>query len=62
MPSAWISVTTYGQKHGVDRKTVHKWLAAGLLEFYRVERLIRVKDVPPRERRKTPRPSAEPRT
>lgn len=57
-PPAWISITLYSQKHGVDRKTVHKWLAAGLVESYRVQRLIRVKDAPPKERRHTPRKEA----
>lgn len=44
----WISITRYSEAYGADRKTVHKWLASGLLEFYRVGRFIRIKHQPPK--------------
>lgn len=43
----WLSITDYAQTYGVERKTVYKWLEAGLLITYRVGRLIRVKHQPP---------------
>lgn len=39
----WVSIKDYAAIYGVHRKTVHKWLDAGLLDTYRVGRCIRVK-------------------
>ena len=43
----WLSVSAYARTYGIDRSTVYKWLADGLLITYRVGRLIRVKDQRP---------------
>lgn len=47
----WISVTTYAELYSVTPKTVHKWMAAGLLDTFRVGRLIRVWNAPPADKR-----------
>lgn len=44
----WLSITAYSRHYGADRKTVHKWLAAGLLNSYRVGRFIRVENTRPK--------------
>lgn len=43
----WVSVMTYAEIHHVDRHTVYKWLDAGLLHYYQIGRLIRIKNEPP---------------
>ena len=47
-PPIWLSISAYARVWGIDRATVYKWLAAGLLDHYRVGRCIRVKDQQPR--------------
>lgn len=54
-PAVWINISRYARAYGVDRKTVYKWLAAGLLESWRVGMVVRIKHQPPTERRETPR-------
>lgn len=55
-PATWVSIADYGRLHGAHPKTVRKWLAAGLLKFYRVNRFIRVHNSPPQIGR-TPNPA-----
>jgi excisionase family DNA binding protein len=43
----WLSITMYAATYGVSRPTVWKWLGSGLLTYYRVGRVIRIKDHPP---------------
>ena len=52
----WVNISTYAVLYAVDRKTVYKWLAAGLLERWRVGMVVRIKNQPPLERRQHPRP------
>jgi hypothetical protein len=47
----WLSITLYAQRYSTNRKTVYKWLEAGLLETFRVGRCIRVLNQPPCDRR-----------
>lgn len=47
IPQDYVSVTEYALRHSVDRRTVYKWMANGLVEFYRVEQLIRIRNVKP---------------
>lgn len=51
MPAQWVSVTTYAETFSVSQDTVYKWMKAGLLDTMRVGRLIRVKPIPPADRR-----------
>jgi hypothetical protein len=43
----WISVTKYCGRYDLDRKTVYKYLDAGLLESWQVGRVLRVANHPP---------------
>lgn len=43
----WVSISAYARIYGVDRRTVYKWLDAGLLTVYRVDRVVRIKALPP---------------
>lgn len=45
--TAWLCITDYAYAYNVDRSTVYKWLDAGLLETYRVGRVVRIKNKPP---------------
>lgn len=45
----WISITRYAQKYGIARHTLYKWMDAGIVEFFRVERCVRLRDRPPRQ-------------
>lgn len=47
----WVSISTYAVLYDTNRKTVYKWLDAGLLETFRVGRCIRVLNQPPSDRR-----------
>lgn len=51
MPAQWVSVATYAETYSVDVRTVRKWIAQGLVETFRVERLMRVYLAPPSDRR-----------
>ena len=44
----WLSVSDYARVHSVSRPTVYKWIDANLVDVYRVERILRVRNVPPR--------------
>lgn len=50
-PEVWISISRYAQLYGVSRPTVYKWLKAGLLQQYKVQRVIRVLNQDPRPER-----------
>jgi hypothetical protein len=43
----WVSITRYAEIHAVSRPTVYKWLDAGLLSTYRVDGVVRVRNIPP---------------
>jgi excisionase family DNA binding protein len=43
----WVSISQYARLYGIDRRTVYKWLDAGLLTVYRVDRVVRIKALPP---------------
>lgn len=44
----YLTVAAYAAKYGVGRTTVFKWLSVpGILTTYRVERVLRILDVPP---------------
>ncbi len=43
----WLSVSDYARVYGVDRGVVYKWLRAEILEVYRVERILRIRNIPP---------------
>ena len=43
----WLCVTDYADTYGINRSTVYKWLDAGLLEVYRVDRVVRIRNKPP---------------
>lgn len=45
---AWLSITAYAEKYAVSRRTVYKWIDCGLVDAFKVERVIRLKDFPPR--------------
>lgn len=51
MTPEWVSITAYALQFSVTRKTVYKWLEAGLLDTFRVGRCIRVLNQPPTDRR-----------
>lgn len=48
IPKDYVSVTEYAHRHSVDRRTVYKWMTNGNVDFYQVEALIRIRNVPPR--------------
>lgn len=43
----WLTVTHYAERFDVDPRTVYKWMKAGLLETFRIGRLLRIKNQPP---------------
>ena len=43
----WVSVTRYCELYDVNRKTVYKFLDAGLLRSWQVGRVLRVQNQPP---------------
>lgn len=43
----WLCITDYAVAYGVTRPTVYKWLDAGILETYKVQRVIRIRNIPP---------------
>lgn len=51
MKPEWVSITAYALQFSVNRKTVYKWLEAGLLDTIRIGRCIRVLNQPPSDRR-----------
>ena len=48
-PDRWVSISQYARIYGVDRATVYKWLDLGVLKFYRVQRCVRIENIPPAE-------------
>lgn len=50
-PAEWVSVSDYARTHSVSRNTVRKWMRARLLEFYKVDVIVRIKNVPPDQQR-----------
>ncbi len=49
----WLSVTEYAQVYGVDRSTVYKWIANGVLVTYKVDKLRRIRNLPPDQHQPT---------
>jgi hypothetical protein len=55
----YLNVSEYARAYGVDRSTVYKFLAAGLLEHYRVKvddhglLVVRILNLPPDRHPKT---------
>lgn len=47
IPAEYVTVTEFARRYGVGRDTVHKWIGAGILRFYRVETVVRVRNLPP---------------
>lgn len=45
----WVSIKHYAELNDIHRNTVTKWIAAGLLSVYRAKRIVRVKNVPPKQ-------------
>lgn len=45
----WLSVSAYARKYCISRHTIYKWMDGGAVTFYRVDRLVRIKDEPPRQ-------------
>lgn len=46
---SWISIRAYCARYDVNRKTVYKYLDAGLLASWQVGRVLRVEDCPPQQ-------------
>jgi hypothetical protein len=44
----WVSIKNYARLNDVHRNTVTKWIAAGLVTIYRVRRIVRVRNIPPK--------------
>lgn len=51
LPPAWISVRHYCQRYELSRATVYKYLEDGLLAKWQVGRVLRVRNLPPLEKR-----------
>lgn len=50
--ATYVSISHYADLYGVTRQTVYKWLnEPGLLDWYRVARVVRIKNRPPVSRR-----------
>lgn len=49
----WVSVASYCTIYGLHRNTVYKYMDNGLLEMWQVGRVLRVKNEPPAEAKKT---------
>jgi len=52
-PALWVSITRYAEIYGITRPTVYKWLRCGLIESYKVDDVIRLRNCPPVNRRKS---------
>jgi hypothetical protein len=46
-PPDWLSISDFAKRYGIDRGTVYKWLRAQLLDVYRVDTLLRIRNLPP---------------
>jgi hypothetical protein len=58
----WLTRRAYAVKYGVSRRTVWKWLDAGILESFRVGTLTRIRDLPPDQHKKSSDMNAQPCT
>lgn len=47
----YLSIEAYARQWGVSRQTIYKWLDADLLEHYRFDGLVRVKNICPSQHR-----------
>ena len=47
-PREYLTISHYAHIHDVGRQTVFKWMRAGLLDWYREGKVIRVKNQPPK--------------
>lgn len=56
-PSDWLSIAKYARTYGIDRGTVRKWLDAHLLETYRQDNILRIRNLPVDQHH--PRPAAD---
>jgi hypothetical protein len=45
----WLTIAHYCVLYDVDRKTVWKYVDAGLLSYWQVGRIIRIANVPPHD-------------
>lgn len=67
LAAEWVPVTKYATHHSVNRKTVGKWMRAGLVEYYRAvvpgcrKPVIRVRNMPPRSSSEEKTAEASPR-
>jgi len=55
---AYLTVREYGHKYHVARSTVFEWIDEGLVDVFRVRRVLRVKDSPPKNPHESPPQSA----
>lgn len=46
----WLSISRYALVYGVSRNTVYKWMRAGVVETFQAERVVRIRNLKPRER------------
>lgn len=49
--NTWLSIGAYARAYGVTRNTVKKWIAHDLLEIYRFDGLIRIRNREPHAHR-----------
>jgi hypothetical protein len=47
----WLSLSAYGRRYSVDRKTVAKWVVEGRLDVFRAGGVVRVSNQPPKARK-----------
>lgn len=53
----WVSIKRYAELYGVHRNTVSKWASVGgIIEVWRTQRTVRVRNHPPREKFTRSRP------
>lgn len=43
----YLSIEAYARQWGVSRQTIYKWLDAELLEHYRFDGMVRIKNICP---------------
>ncbi len=43
----WLSVREYAKLYAVHRQTVYKWRDDGLLTIMRVNKIMRIRNIPP---------------
>ncbi len=52
-PSEWVSISQYARIYGIGRPTVYKWLRGGVLEHYKVDWCVRIRNLPPSQQKKS---------